>query len=86
MIISSTIEERAKEVIGQIRKETLQRGEPFMVYDNNLPAGQYYMEYPEGDICIVSVSAEKNDFIVQQELSVYEVTNLRRKHLLPAVF
>lgn len=86
MIISSTIEERAKEVIGIVRKETLHRGEPFMIYDNSLPVGQYYLEYPNGDICIVTTSINENDFIIKEVVIASEVINLRRKHSLPALF
>ncbi len=86
MISVAGFEEKAIAAIGQVRKQTLLRGEPFLVYDANLPEGQYYLEYPDGDIFIVSVSREKNDFIVQDELDAIEINNLRRKHQLPAVF
>jgi len=82
----SAIERKAREVIGKLRRETLQKGEPFMVYDNNLPPGRYYMEYPDGDIKIVAVSHQKNDFVVHEELDSNQVTDLRRRLELPAIF
>ena len=86
MINSSTIERKAREVIGQLRKLTLLKGEPFMVYDDVLPAGHYYLEYPDGDIKIVTVSNSINDFVVQEELDSNEVKALRRRLELPPVF
>jgi len=82
----STIERKAREVIGQLRKMTLLKGEPFMVYDDALPPGHYYLEYPDGDIKIVTVSNSINDFVVQEELDFNEVNALRRRLELPPVF
>lgn len=82
----SDIETRAKEVIVQLRIETLKNNEPFMVFDESLPEGCYYMEYPEGDISIVTASRDKSDFIVQKELTASEIHQLRTRLLLKAVF
>lgn len=86
MINSSTIERKAREVIGQLRKLTLLKGEPFMVYDDALPPGQYYLEFPDGDIKIVTASSSLNDFMVQEELDSKQVNALRRRLELPPVF
>jgi len=82
----SAIERKAREVISKLRRDTLLKGEPFMVYDNSLPPGRYYLEYPEGDIKIVAVSQQANDFVVYEELDSNQVTALRRRLELPAVF
>lgn len=82
----SDIERRAREVINNLRRQTLLNGEPFMVYDNMLPAGHYYLEYPDGDIKVVAVSHHVNDFVVREELEPKEVTALRRRLQLPPVF
>ena len=45
------------------------------------------MEYPDGDIKIVSVSQKHNDFIIREELDSAEVNALRRRlKLSPVLF
>ncbi len=80
------IEQRAHMIIEQLRRQTLANGEPFMLYDVDLPSGWYYMEYPDGDIKIVTASHYANDFIVQEELSSEQVHDLRRRLELSPVF
>lgn len=86
MKTKSDIETRARKAISQLRIETLQKGEPFMVFDKNLPEGFYYMEYPDGDIFIVTSSKDKTDFIRQEELTALEVHQLRSRLSLQSVF
>ena len=81
------IERRGKEAVERIRKEALLSGESFLLYDDALPEGYYYMEYPDGDIKIVSVSQKHNDFIIREELDSAEVNALRRRlKLSPVLF
>ena len=62
------IEKKAQIAVNKLRKETLQKGEPFMIYNKALPKGKYYMEYPDGKMKIVSVSRKLNEFVVEKEL------------------
>jgi len=76
------IEQKAEKAILEIRKNALKNGTGFLIYDEYLPVGQYYMEYPDGDIKIVIPSTNRNIFIVHQELDSQTVLNLRKNYHL----
>lgn len=71
------IEKRAQIAVRKLRDETLLQGNSFMIYNENLPKGQYYMEYPDGKIKIVSVSRKLNDFVIESELSQQQADQIR---------
>jgi len=62
------IEKRAQIAVSKLRKETLEKGEPFMIYSKDLPERMYYMEYPDGTMKIVTASHKLKDFVVEKEL------------------
>lgn len=80
------IERRGRAAILELRKRTLSNGNPFLVYDDALPEGQYYLEYPDGDIKIVILSYRSNDYVVKGDLNDTETHELRRRLILPPVF
>lgn len=71
------IEKRARIAVRKLRDETLLQGNSFMIYNETLPTGQYYMEYPDGKIKIVSVSRKLNDFVIESELSQQQADQIR---------
>ncbi|MBS1579641.1 MAG: hypothetical protein JST29_08390 [Bacteroidetes bacterium] len=73
------IEGKAEKAVLEIRKNALKNGVGFLIYDEHLPVGQYYMEYPDGDIKIVTPSIDKNIFSIHQELDAQTVLNIRKK-------
>ncbi|SEW38528.1 hypothetical protein [Chitinophaga arvensicola] len=73
------IEKRAQTAVKKLRNETLQQGNPFMIYNKNLPVGKYYMEYPDGKIKIVSVSRKLNDFVIESELTKQQADQIRSR-------
>ena len=81
------IEKRGRAALNLIRANALSNGKSFLIYDENLPIGQCYMEYPDGDIKIVKPSSKTFEFIVYQELDASTVLSLRQKfELTPVLF
>ena len=80
------IERRGRAAIFELRKKTLSGGNPFLVYDDTLPEGHYYLEYPDGEIKIVVLSYRSNDYIVKGDLNDIETHELRRRLILQPVF
>ncbi len=62
-----------------IRKEKLMSGHPFMINSPLLPAGQCYLEYPDGSIQIVTLSRSRKDFDLVRILSEQETTSLKTR-------
>lgn len=73
------LEKRAQIAVRKLRDETLSQGNPFMIYNKSLPKGQYYMEYPDGKIKIVSVSRKLNEFVIESELSQQQADQIRNR-------
>lgn len=71
------IEKLAQKAIIRLRAESLQNGNTFMTYDPDLPTGQYYMEYPDGTMKIVTASRKDMDFIVEKELTQAQADLIR---------
>lgn len=71
-------------VIRQLRANDLNQGHCFMYFDERLPEGQAYYEYPDG--CIRIEKLEKNNFdiprVVVKILSRGEAERLRNTHAL----
>ena len=55
-----------------LRKEKLSNGQPFMINSKSLPKGQSYLEFPNGQVKLVSISSSKRDFNVIKEYSPEE--------------
>lgn len=71
------IEKRAQIAVMKVREESLKNGKTFMMFDKHLPSGQYYMEYPDGKIKIVTASRKDQDFIVEKELTQSQADVIR---------
>jgi hypothetical protein len=42
----------------QLREDALNKGNPFMMFSENLPSGEAYLEYPDGHIEITKIDEE----------------------------
>ncbi|SFD63343.1 hypothetical protein SAMN05518672_102709 [Chitinophaga sp. CF118] len=73
------IEKKAQVAVSKLRKETLQKGEPFMIYNKTLPKGKYYMEYPDGEMKVVTVSRQLNDFVVEEDVKPRQADLIRNR-------
>lgn len=62
--------------IQMLRKEKLQKGNPFMINLGTLPDGQCYLEHPDGSIELVMLSRSQKDFERVRVLSKYESVSL----------
>lgn len=79
------IDELAKkgtEAVKKLRREKLSKGEFFMINVRELPAGQSYIEYPDGKILLVALSASKKEFDEIRQLSNGESNVLRMRYQL----
>jgi hypothetical protein len=70
---------KANKAVKDLRRNKLTNGQPFMINSMALPHGQCYIEYPDGHICLASISSTKRDFVILRNLSDVEVSNLRNE-------
>ena len=61
----------------QLRKEKLASGKSFLIYSEELPAKQSYMEYPDGSISIVTIAPDQRSFSIVRKLSGAEAQAIR---------
>jgi hypothetical protein len=73
------IEKRAQVAVNKLRKETLEKGESFMIYNKDLPKGKYYMEYPDGRMNVVSISRKINDFVIEEAVKPKQADLIRSR-------
>ena len=73
---------RAHQVIKRLRLEKLRSGHCFMFFDNTLPDGQAYFEYPNGAIAIEQLDRDNLDLprIVVKQLDQAEIAAVKTKH------
>ena len=79
------IEKRGNEAVRKLRLQKLQKGTPFMINSKELPAGQCYLEYPDGKIVLVSLSKNSMDYSVTRELTIEENAMIRKKFKLHSI-
>jgi len=74
----------AQEIIKKLRYDDLNGGHCFMIFDDELPDGQAYYEYPDGKITIEQLNKDNLDLprIVIHELSEDETDAVKQKHEL----
>lgn len=72
------MERRAATAVQKLRMETLRNGQSFLIYDNALPNGRYYLEHPDGQIDVVTVSRKFNEYIVEKKLTSEQITAVRQ--------
>lgn len=66
--------------VKRLRKSKLSAGKPFMINSDDLPSGQSYLEYPDGTIRIVKVSADSRSFTMLAELDGDQAKIVRIRH------
>ena len=71
------MERRGTAAVRRLRRQKLAKGLPFMINLNELPSNQCYLEYPDGSIQLVALTANKQDFAPVRQLSQQEVQELR---------
>ena len=67
--IVSEQQNKANEAVRNLRRSKLSNGQFFMINYKRLPKGQCYLEYPEGQIRLASISSSKKDFTIIPDLS-----------------
>jgi hypothetical protein len=82
---NDTIDDRLtamREIIKKLRHDDLNNGHCFMIFDDELPDGQAYYEYPDGKINIEELDNDNLDLprIVIRGLSKVEVHAVKQKH------
>jgi len=71
-----------QEIIKKLRHDDLNEGHCFMIFDDDLPDGQAYYEYPNGKITIEQLNQDNLDLprMVIHELAPGEIDLVRQKH------
>jgi hypothetical protein len=71
-----------EQVIKELRNDNLNKGNCFMVFDDDLDEDQAYYEYPGGQINIEQINKYNIDSprLVIKKLSKAEITSVRLKH------
>jgi hypothetical protein len=71
-----------QEIIKKLRHNDLTEGHCFMIFDDDLPDGQAYYEYPDGRIAVEQLNHDNLDLprIVIRELTAGEVDMLKQRH------
>ncbi|MGF7083035.1 hypothetical protein [Mucilaginibacter sp. UYCu711] len=70
---------RIHEATIQLREDNFNRGIPFMMFSDNLPDGEAYLEYPDGKIEVVRIDeeGEENNLTTVKILSKVEAERVR---------
>ncbi|SEL91665.1 hypothetical protein [Parapedobacter koreensis] len=66
--------------VRRLRDSKLSAGKPFMINSDELPSGQSYLEYPDGKVCIVQVSADSRSFVILDTLAASVADSVRLRH------
>lgn len=66
--------------VRRLRDSKLSAGKPFMINSDELPSGQSYLEYPDGTVCIVEVSADSRSFVILDTLAAPVADAVRLRH------
>jgi len=70
------------DAVNTLRLNKLRNGIPFMINAKELPGNQCYLEFPDGKIQLVTISANRADFVVLHELSSLENADVRKRYNL----
>ena len=76
------IEKSGRLAVEMLRKNKLGMGLPFMINAENLPSTQFYYEYPDGYIKLVTISEDRLDFKILAELTMQQSDDIRKKYKL----
>jgi len=80
--VMKQLEKTGNEAVQKLRLKKLRNGFPFMINSKELPSGQCYLEYPNGNINLVTIKKAARDFTLIRELSPEERTVIRKKYSL----
>lgn len=73
---------KANIAVRDLRKLKLAQGQVFMINSRSLPQGECYLEYPDGNIRLATISSSKIDFSIIRDLSAAEVSIIRNQFQL----
>jgi hypothetical protein len=74
------LEKAGRNAVMELRKNKLRMGFPFMINTEDLPAKQFYLEYPNGYIRLAAIRKDKLDYEILDELTMKESDSLRKKY------
>jgi len=66
-------------VVRRLRKQKLEKGRPFLIWSDELPKDQSYLEYPDHSIKVVEVSPDLKSFTVIRELTTGQAQHIRQE-------
>jgi hypothetical protein len=66
-------------VVKKLRDQKLRDGLPFMINVNELSSNECYLEYPNGDIKLISIAPSSREFKIIKELNTSDANNLRKR-------
>lgn len=69
-------------VVRALRRKKLSSGKTFMIYSNQLPKNQSYLEYPDLSIKVVTVGSNSRSFTIVRELTPEQATIVRENYNL----
>lgn len=79
MAIKKNTSHRNSIVVKKLRDQKLRAGLPFMINLKELASNQCYLEYPSGEIKLVSVVLSTRDINVVEVLNSSEANSLRKR-------
>ena len=76
--------ERIRQRAIELRKDNLSNGLTFMVFSEDLPDGQSYLEYPDGHIEIAGLAenGDEMNLVSIRTLTEFETIRVRKEHRL----
>jgi hypothetical protein len=81
----TALQQRAFQAVTTLRQDELAAGQPFMLGNAGLPAGQFYFEYPDGGIAVVRYPQARASHAVERWLDEDEAARLREVLGLPTL-
>ncbi len=66
-------------VVKKLRDQKLRDGLPFMINVNELSSNECYLEYPNGEIKLISIAPSSREFKIIKELNTSDANNLRKR-------
>ena len=76
------LEKAGSDTVKELRKNKLSMGLPFIINTNDLPSTQFYLEYPDGYIKLVTFRQDKLDYKFIIEFNIEQSNEIRKKYKL----